>query len=186
MQHDLLGKLHCTHTSDLQHPALLLTSGAECAPSHAPQVYGKDGVFDADRLIDLLSAFEDYSVASKSAQGECHRLQQHTKVCLVLVQVMHTVPTLLLNGDCALWGPVLVQSPQASHLGFCAEVAGSHQRPVLVLLLTVRMPPVHAHRSFGCSDAGLQRVHPASCCVRLYPVSPNFGELWLHRCSLCC
>eukprot|EP00891_Asterochloris_glomerata_P005985 jgi/Astpho2/5985/e_gw1.00084.8.1_t len=35
-------------------------------------VYGKDGVFDADRLIDLLSAFEDYSVASKSAQGKCH------------------------------------------------------------------------------------------------------------------
>ena len=32
-------------------------------------VYGKDSVFDADRLIDLLAAFEDFSVASKSAQG---------------------------------------------------------------------------------------------------------------------
>ena len=34
------------------------------------QVYGKDSVFDADRLIDLLAAFEDFSVASKSAQGD--------------------------------------------------------------------------------------------------------------------
>ena len=33
-------------------------------------VYGKDSVFDADRLIDLLAAFEDFSVASKSAQGD--------------------------------------------------------------------------------------------------------------------
>lgn len=34
------------------------------------QVYGKDAVFDADRLIDLLTAFEDFSVASRSARGE--------------------------------------------------------------------------------------------------------------------
>ena len=34
------------------------------------QVYGKDSVFDADRLIDLLAAFEDFSVASKSARGD--------------------------------------------------------------------------------------------------------------------
>ena len=33
-------------------------------------VYGKDSVFDADRLIDLLAAFEDFSVASKSARGD--------------------------------------------------------------------------------------------------------------------
>lgn len=33
-------------------------------------VYGKDSVFDADRLIDLLAAFEDFSVASKSATGD--------------------------------------------------------------------------------------------------------------------
>lgn len=32
-------------------------------------VYGKSGVFDADRLIDLLGALEDYSVASTSALG---------------------------------------------------------------------------------------------------------------------
>ncbi|KAL3162499.1 hypothetical protein ABBQ32_010159 [Trebouxia sp. C0010 RCD-2024] len=33
-------------------------------------VYGKDSVFDADRLIDLLAAFEDFSVAAKSARGD--------------------------------------------------------------------------------------------------------------------
>lgn len=33
-------------------------------------VYGKDLVFDADRLIDLLAAFEDFSVAAKSARGD--------------------------------------------------------------------------------------------------------------------
>ena len=64
----------------------LLSSGAESAKSCAPQVYGKDGVFDADRLIDLLSAFEDYSVASKSAQGEYHVLQRHRKVSLILTR----------------------------------------------------------------------------------------------------
>ena len=84
IQDDLLVKLCCTEKSDLQHPALLLSSGFESAKLWPSQVYGKDGVFDADRLIDLLSAFEDYSVASKSAQGECHVLQQHTQVCLIL------------------------------------------------------------------------------------------------------
>ncbi|KAL0029176.1 hypothetical protein WJX79_000719 [Trebouxia sp. C0005] len=33
-------------------------------------VYGKDSVFDADRLIDLLAAFEDFAVASKSSRGD--------------------------------------------------------------------------------------------------------------------
>ena len=33
-------------------------------------VYGRSDVFDADRLIDLLTALEDYSVASKSARGD--------------------------------------------------------------------------------------------------------------------
>ena len=33
-------------------------------------VYGKSGIFDADRLIDLLGALEDYGVASTSARGE--------------------------------------------------------------------------------------------------------------------
>jgi hypothetical protein len=28
-------------------------------------VYGRSGVFDADRLIDLLNAFETFSVASR-------------------------------------------------------------------------------------------------------------------------
>lgn len=32
-------------------------------------IYGKQGVFDADRLIDLLEAFEAFTVASKSARG---------------------------------------------------------------------------------------------------------------------
>lgn len=35
----------------------------------SPQVYGKDTAFDADRLIDLLAAFETYSEASQSARG---------------------------------------------------------------------------------------------------------------------
>jgi aarF domain-containing kinase len=32
-------------------------------------VYGKAGVFDADRLIDLLNAFESFTVASQSSRG---------------------------------------------------------------------------------------------------------------------
>jgi aarF domain-containing kinase len=33
-------------------------------------VYGKSGVFDADRLIDLLDAFESFTEASRSARGQ--------------------------------------------------------------------------------------------------------------------
>jgi hypothetical protein len=33
-------------------------------------VYGKEKVFDADRLIDLLNAFESFTVAAGSARGE--------------------------------------------------------------------------------------------------------------------
>lgn len=33
-------------------------------------VYGRDTVFDADRLIDLLDAFETFTVASRSARGD--------------------------------------------------------------------------------------------------------------------
>jgi len=33
-------------------------------------VYGKEGLFDADRLIDLLNAFESFTVASTSAIGD--------------------------------------------------------------------------------------------------------------------
>lgn len=33
-------------------------------------VYGKEGIFDADRLIDLLNAFESFTVASQSARGD--------------------------------------------------------------------------------------------------------------------
>jgi aarF domain-containing kinase len=33
-------------------------------------VYGKSNVFDADRVIDLLAAFEDYTEASQSARGD--------------------------------------------------------------------------------------------------------------------
>eukprot|EP01023_Acetabularia_acetabulum_P028063 TRINITY_DN26537_c0_g1_i1.p1 TRINITY_DN26537_c0_g1~~TRINITY_DN26537_c0_g1_i1.p1 ORF type:complete len:789 (-),score=150.48 TRINITY_DN26537_c0_g1_i1:420-2786(-) len=37
-------------------------------------VYGKNKVFDAERLIDLLSAFESFKVASTSARGEMDSL----------------------------------------------------------------------------------------------------------------
>ncbi|WIA14252.1 hypothetical protein OEZ85_002788 [Tetradesmus obliquus] len=33
-------------------------------------VYGKQGIFDADRLIDLLNAFESFAVASQSSRGD--------------------------------------------------------------------------------------------------------------------
>jgi aarF domain-containing kinase len=33
-------------------------------------VYGKQGIFDADRLIDLLNAFESFTVASQSSRGD--------------------------------------------------------------------------------------------------------------------
>lgn len=34
------------------------------------QVYGRDTVFDAERLIDLLDAFETFTEASRSARGD--------------------------------------------------------------------------------------------------------------------
>lgn len=34
-------------------------------PRNCPQVYGRDTVFDADRLIDLLDAFETFTEASR-------------------------------------------------------------------------------------------------------------------------
>jgi len=33
-------------------------------------VYGKSGVFDADRFIDVMQAFENFIVAAKSGGGE--------------------------------------------------------------------------------------------------------------------
>lgn len=36
-------------------------------------VYGKAGIFDADRLIDLLNAFESFTVASQSSRGDMDR-----------------------------------------------------------------------------------------------------------------
>lgn len=39
-------------------------------PLSSDQVYGRDTVFDADRLIDLLDAFETFTVASRSARGD--------------------------------------------------------------------------------------------------------------------
>lgn len=37
---------------------------------HFAQIYGKDDVFDVERLIDLLSAFESFREASQSARGD--------------------------------------------------------------------------------------------------------------------
>lgn len=34
-----------------------------------PQIYGKEQLFDAERVVDLLQALETFSVASVSAQG---------------------------------------------------------------------------------------------------------------------
>ena len=34
------------------------------------QIYGKDNVFDVERLIDLLSAFESFREAAQSARGD--------------------------------------------------------------------------------------------------------------------
>lgn len=44
------------------------SSPAPCCPSLL-QVYGRNTVFDADRLIDLLVAFESFTEAAKSARG---------------------------------------------------------------------------------------------------------------------
>ena len=38
-------------------------------------VYGKQGIFDADRLIDLLNAFESFTVASQSSRGNMDQQQ---------------------------------------------------------------------------------------------------------------
>lgn len=100
---------------------------------------------------------------------------------------MHTVPvelpTTLLNGGCALAASVLVRSLHASHLMLCAGIADSAQKPVLVLLLALCMPAVHARGSFGGSGAGLLRVHPAYCCIWLNPCQDL--AFWLHQCSFC-
>lgn len=34
------------------------------------QIYGKERLFDAERVVDLLQALETFSVASASAQGD--------------------------------------------------------------------------------------------------------------------
>lgn len=39
-------------------------------------VYGKQGIFDADRLIDLLNAFESFTAASQSSRGDMDQQQQ--------------------------------------------------------------------------------------------------------------
>lgn len=39
-------------------------------------VYGKEKVFDADRLIDLLNAFETFTVAASSARGDMDNVPQ--------------------------------------------------------------------------------------------------------------
>lgn len=44
-------------------------------------IYGKNGVFDAERLIDLLSAFENFSLASNSARGD---LDKHMRIAATL------------------------------------------------------------------------------------------------------
>jgi len=42
----------------------------QCTDRLSPsQIYGKDDVFDVERLIDLLSAFETFREASQSARG---------------------------------------------------------------------------------------------------------------------
>eukprot|EP00878_Enallax_costatus_P030877 GHUV01033684.1.p1 GENE.GHUV01033684.1~~GHUV01033684.1.p1 ORF type:complete len:571 (+),score=153.33 GHUV01033684.1:111-1715(+) len=38
-------------------------------------VYGKQGIFDADRLIDLLNAFESFTVAAQSSRGDMDQQQ---------------------------------------------------------------------------------------------------------------
>lgn len=38
-------------------------------------VYGKNNVFDAERIVDLLDAFEDFAVSSRSAQGDLEAAQ---------------------------------------------------------------------------------------------------------------
>jgi len=68
-----------------RHPSdLLVVIVAPCVQAVAPlsnlkpahfhfmchQVYGRDTVFDADRLIDLLDAFETFTEASRSARGD--------------------------------------------------------------------------------------------------------------------
>lgn len=39
-------------------------------------MYGKQGIFDADRLIDLLNAFESFTVAAQSSRGDMDQ-EQH-------------------------------------------------------------------------------------------------------------
>jgi aarF domain-containing kinase len=55
-----------------------LTDGAIVACGQAAlryMVYGKQGVFDADRLIDLLNAFESFTVAAQSSRGDMDQQQ---------------------------------------------------------------------------------------------------------------
>ena len=87
---------------------------------------------------------------------------------------------MLLNAGCALADSLLVHSLHACHLRVCAEVDDSHQRPVLVPLLALCMPPVHARRSFGGSGAGWLRVHCPSRCAHCQMLVSQ-----LHRCPLC-
>lgn len=51
-------------------PACCLRLLLYCQAALRYMVYGKAGIFDADRLIDLLNAFESFTVASQSSRGD--------------------------------------------------------------------------------------------------------------------
>lgn len=65
------GRLGCTpRRPGFQLPRLSTLAPHRLLSPRTPQVYGRDTVFDADRLIDLLDAFETFTEASRSARGD--------------------------------------------------------------------------------------------------------------------
>ena len=62
------------------HTAARLRLNAE-HPERFRQVYGKEDLFDAERVVDLLEALETFTTASSSAQGELGKPQLGAARC---------------------------------------------------------------------------------------------------------
>lgn len=61
-------------------------------------IYGKSGVFDAERFIDVMQAFENFITAAKSGGGE-HLNGRMAELGILQAQSNYILPTLSVNGS---------------------------------------------------------------------------------------
>jgi aarF domain-containing kinase len=108
-------------------------------------VYGRNGVFDAERLIDLLYAFEAFSEASQSARGQMDLIpnpdvrvaisqENRTQLQFPSINTPELAASPLALGLSLMTGPMMALSPAA---GFYDEVEnGTKVREALKFFLS--------------------------------------------------